>query len=119
MRASTLATIAMSLTLAAAPVFAGSALAQTPTQIQPQPPIKGQVQAQPASVSGTIAALLPVSLWTITGAVIGAVAWPGLAAGTLAITPITRKLMPPTRTRWPTGLALPNSSVASFAPSTT
>ncbi len=101
MRASTLATIAMSLTLAAAPVFAGSALAQTQTQIQPQPPIKGQVQAQPASVSGTIAALLPVSLWTITGAVIGAVAWPGLAAGTLAITPITS-----TGALWNTGAAV-------------
>ncbi|KAA0595188.1 hypothetical protein J2848_003618 [Azospirillum lipoferum] len=97
MRARTLATVAMSLTLATAPVFSGTAFAQTQTQ----PPIKGQVQAQPASVSGTIAALLPVSLWTITGAVIGAVAWPGLAAGTLTITPITS-----TAALWNTGAAV-------------
>lgn len=95
MRVRTLATAALSLTLVSAPIFAESAFAQT------QPPIKGQVQAQPASVSGTIAALLPVSLWTITGAVIGAVAWPGLAAGTLTITPITS-----TAALWNTGAAV-------------
>lgn len=95
MRARTLATVALSMTLAAAPVFAGSAFAQA------QPPIKGQVQPQPASISGAIATVLPVSLWTITGAVIGAVAWPGLAAGALTITPITS-----TAALWNTGAAV-------------
>ena len=45
--------------------------------------------AQAQTVTNAIATYLPVTLWTITGAVIGAVAWPGLAAGTIAITPIT------------------------------
>lgn len=45
--------------------------------------------AQAQTVTNTIATYLPVTLWTITGAVLGAVAWPGLAAGTLAITPVT------------------------------
>ncbi|WP_448188995.1 hypothetical protein [Azospirillum sp. sgz301742] len=48
----------------------------------------GPAQAQTQTVTNTIATYLPVTLWTITGAVIGAVAWPGLAAGTIAITPI-------------------------------
>lgn len=80
----TLAIAAASLALAAAPVISGPAYAT-----EAEPPIKGQVQAPPPSITGTIATYLPVSLWTITGAVIGAVAWPGLAAGTLTITPIT------------------------------
>lgn len=86
---------AVTLTLASAPPFAGMAHAQT------KPMVKGQVQAPPPSVTGTIATYLPVSLWTITGAVIGAVAWPGLAAGTLSITPITT-----TSALWNTGAAV-------------
>lgn len=91
MKARTLAIAATaSLALSAAPALAQSA-----------PPIKGQVQAPPPSITGTIATYLPVSLWTITGAVIGAVAWPGLAAGTLSITPITT-----TGALWNTGAAV-------------
>ncbi|WP_431855574.1 hypothetical protein [Azospirillum sp.] len=95
MKARTLAiAAAASLALSAAPALAQSAP-------QSAPAIKGQVQAPPPSITGTIATYLPVSLWTITGAVIGAVAWPGLAAGTLSITPITT-----TGALWNTGAAV-------------
>lgn len=87
MKARTLAIAAVALALAAAPALSRPAHAQS--QAQAQPLIKGQVVAPPPSITGAIATYLPVSLWTITGAVIGAVAWPGLAAGTLTITPIT------------------------------
>jgi len=83
MKARTLATAAVALALVAAPALS------RPAHAQAQPTIKGQVMPPPPSVTGAIATYLPVSLWTITGAVIGAVAWPGLAAGTLTITPIT------------------------------
>lgn len=84
MKARTLA-IAATASLA---LIAGPALSRT-AHAQAAPPLKGQVQAPAPSVTGAIATYLPVSLWTITGAVIGAVAWPGLAAGSLTITPIT------------------------------
>lgn len=78
---SRLLAVALSASIVAAPVLSGTALAQS---LPPKPqPTTAQM------VTGAIGAYLPVTLWTITGAVIGAVAWPGLAAGTLSITPVT------------------------------
>jgi len=80
----------ISFAVAAVAALALVAATSQPALAQVQAPIQGQVQkAQPPSVTGAIATYLPVTLWTITGAVLGAVAWPGLAAGTLSITPIT------------------------------
>lgn len=79
MRSRTFATVALaSLVLVASLGFNRSAQAQTNRPVQ-----------QTQTVTNVIATYLPVTLWTITGAVLGAVAWPGIAAGTLAITPVT------------------------------
>ncbi len=61
MRLRTVATAVMlSVTLVGAPDLAGSAQAQT---------------------SPTIGTVVPVVLWAVTGAVLGAVAWPMIAGG--------------------------------------
>ncbi len=45
--------------------------------------------AQAQSVSSAVATVTPIALWAITGAVLGAVAWPVITGGTAAAAPIT------------------------------
>ena len=54
--------------------------------------IAGPVGVRPAQaqdLSSAIATGLPIALWAITGAVLGAVAWPVIIGGTAAAAPIT------------------------------
>lgn len=50
------------------------------------------VMVQPAyaqnTMSNAVATGLPIALWAITGAVLGAVAWPVITGGTAAAAPI-------------------------------
>lgn len=70
MRTRTLAiALAASVALAATPVMAPPAHAQN-------------------TMSNAVATGLPIALWAITGAVLGAVAWPIITGGTAAAAPI-------------------------------
>lgn len=70
MRTRTLAVaLAASVAFTAAPVLAPPAQAQN-------------------TMSNAVATGLPIALWAITGAVLGAVAWPVITGGTAAAAPI-------------------------------